>query len=440
MDVKSIVGGAYLPHYKEYTEKHEIKRLPLPREVIIPLNQHIGAPCNPLVSIGDNVTLGQKIGDSDEYISAPIHASVNGTVKAIEKRPGVEGRDEDSIVISTDFASEEPNFQVKNNPDELTTEELKELLKSSGVVGMGGGAFPTYVNINQSQPIEYLLLNGAECEPYLTCDHRQMVEMSEELIKGAEILMHIIGAKKCYIGIEANKPDAIEVLSEQTKGMENMEVVPLASKYPQGYKSHLISAITDRKVPRGARSAELGCIVRNVGTTIAVYEAVVFEKPLIERVVTVSGPMIPQPGNYLIRIGTPIRHILEQCGIEDLTTLEGSKIILGGPMTGMSQYSVQAPIVKNNTGLLVFPPKMVPEWSYHNCVKCGECVSHCPVYLYPNKLSIFAEAEMYPEAEEWDIMDCIECGLCVYQCPSNRPIVQFIKQVKPVIKKMQRSR
>lgn len=440
MNVKSIVGGAYLPHRKESTEKYDIKEIPRPKEIVVPLIQHVGAPCQPLVSVGDKVTMGQKIGDSDEYISAPVHASVNGTVKAIEKRPGVEGNDEDSIVISTDFDQEEPEFEAKNDPDELSDEELKEMLKDSGIVGMGGAAFPTYVNVNQSQPIEYLLLNGAECEPYLTCDHRQMVEMPEKLIKGADILMRIIGAKKCYIGIETNKPDAIEVLSEQTKDLDNMEVVPLASKYPQGYKSHLINAITDRKVPRGARSAELGCIVRNVGTTIAVYEAVVNEKPLIERVVTVSGPQVPEPGNLLIPIGAPIYHVLEQCGIEDINTLDGCKVILGGPMTGMSQYSIHAPIIKNSTGLLVFPPDMVPKWDYHNCVKCGECVDHCPVYLYPNKLSIFSEAEMYPEAEEWDVMDCIECGLCVYQCPSNRPIVQFIKKVKPVIKKMQRSR
>ncbi len=440
MEVKSISAGAFLPHYKDQTEGHEITRLSLPKEVIIPLTQHIGAPCEPLVSVGDEVSVGQKIGDSKEYISAPVHASVSGVVKAIEERPGAEAVEENSIVIETDFENSHPKWEVKNDPDQLEPSELLELLKDSGVVGMGGAAFPTYVNVNQSQPIDTLLLNGAECEPYLTCDHRQMVEMPDELIKGAEILMRIIGASMCYIGIEDNKPEAIELLSEKTREKGHIEVVPLASKYPQGYKSHLINAVTGRRVPRGARSAELGCIVRNVGTTIAVYEAVVYGKPLYERVVTVTGPAIPKPGNFLIRLGTPIHHALRECGLEDFSVLDGGKVVLGGPMTGTAQYSLNAPVIKNSTGLLAFPEKSVPRAEYFNCVRCGECVAHCPVYLYPNKLSIYAEVEMYDEAEEWDVMDCIECGLCVYQCPSQRPIVQFIKQVKPVIKKIQRSR
>ena len=439
MEVKTFKGGAHIPHYKSFTEDKPIAKMSVPQEVVIPLQQHLGAPNVPLVKVGDQVEVGQKIGDSEEFISAPVHASVSGTVKAIEPRPYYEGGETLSVVIETDFDRDQ-DFKLKEprDPKKMSKEEVIKCIREAGIVGMGGAAFPTHVNISQRKAIDSLLLNGAECEPFLTCDHRQMLERPDDLIAGAEIMMNCIGAKTCYMGIEVNKPDAIEILSGKVKDRGDIKIVPLAVKYPQGNKAHLINAITGRNVPRGARSADLGCIVRNVGTTIAGYEAVVYDKPSYERVVTVTGPNLPRAGNYIVRIGTPISHVVKEAGVENL---EDTKIVVGGPMTGMAQSNLEAPVVKSNTGVLILPREMVREdVEYSDCVRCAKCVKQCPVFLYPNTISILAERDRYEEVEKWDVMDCIECGICAYVCPANRPIVKFIKNVKPAIKKLQRSR
>lgn len=440
MEVKTFEGGAHIPHYKSYTEDKNITVMDVPGEVIIPMVQHGGAPCVPLVKAGDKVEVGQKIGDSEEYVSAPVHASVGGTVKAVEPRPYYDGSEVESVVIETDTKNTEFKPQTERNPDDMSVEELKEAIKEAGLVGMGGAAFPTFVNINQSQPIDTLLVNGAECEPFLTCDHRQMAEKAGELISGARIIMRVIGANKCYLGIEVNKPDAIKAVKDAIGNDKSMEVVPLEVKYPQGFKSHLIKAITGRDVPRGARSAELGCIVRNVGTTISAYKAVVYGKPLIERVVTVSGPKVFKAGNYLIKIGTPIGFALQQCGVS-LDQLDNHKVIIGGPMTGLAQDNLEVPIIKNNTGLLVLPPEMAEEeGDYADCVRCGKCVERCPMFLYPNQISTYAEALMLEEATSWNIMDCIECGICAFNCVANRPMVELIQRAKVEIKKLERKK
>ncbi len=433
-DVRTFMGGGTydVPHQKGLTEDKSIVKMATPAEVIIPLHQHSGAPCEPLVEVGDRVTVGQKIGESDAYVSAPVHASVTGTVSAIEPRLTHEGREVESVVITTEGDQQEFEPAEVRDPASMSPEELKEAIKEAGLTGMGGAAFPTFVNINTDQPVDSLILNGAECEPYLTCDHRIMVERADDLIAGGELLMRCIGASKCYIGIEINKPDAIEVLSKKTEDRDDFEIVPLDTKYPQGYKSYLIKAITGRDVPRGARSAALGCIVRNVGTTIAAYDAVVYGKPLIERVITVSGPDVPGAGNYLVRIGTTASHILAECGVEDF---EGGKVIFGGPMTGLAQPHGDIPVIKATTGVLFFPPDMVREdMPYTDCVRCGLCVQHCPNWLYPNQLSILAEHQVLDNIEdEWDIWDCIECGICAYVCPADRPIVHFIKRAKAIV-------
>ena len=432
-DVKTFPGGGtYVPHHKGFTEKKTITRMAAPEQVVISLHQHTGAPCEPLVKVGDRVEIGQKIGEADAYVTAPVHASVSGTVSAIEPRLTHAGEQVQSVVITADEDQGEFEPAEIRDPAQMSAEELKECIKEAGLTGMGGGAFPTYVNINTKEPVDSLILNGAECEPYLTCDHRVMVERVDELVGGAEILMRCIGATKCYIGIETNKPDAIEALSKKTKGKEGFEVVPLDVKYPQGYKSYLIKAVTGRDVPRGARSAALGCIVRNVGTTIAAYEAVVYGKPLIERVITVSGPDVPNSGNYLVRIGTLASHILKEAGLEDLS---GGKVIFGGPMTGLAKPTADVPVIKATTGVLFFPPDLVREdFPYTDCVRCGLCVQHCPNWLYPNQLSILAEHGLLDNIEaEWDLWDCIECGICAYMCPANRPIVHFVKRAKAIV-------
>ncbi|SDY46304.1 electron transport complex subunit RsxC [Tindallia californiensis] len=433
MEAKSFSGGVHVPHYKSYTDHLSIQKMSVPKKVIIPMHQSLGAPCEPLVKAGDKVEVGQKIGDSDEMISAPVHSSVSGTVREVETLWYCSGDVGKSVIIDVEGDKQEFEPTVKRDPSSMSKEEIIEAIREAGIVGMGGASFPTSVNINVRQPVDYLVLNGAECEPFLTCDHRAMVERADELIAGAEIISRVIGAKKCMIGIEVNKPDAIEMLKEKTKDNKLFEIVPLAVKYPQGFKSILIKSVTGRDVKRGARSAEIGCIVRNIGTTIAVYEAVVYGKPLIERIVTVSGPDMHQPGNFMTKIGTPIGHILEHCKIEEV---EGYKAVIGGPMTGQAQETLDAPVIKNSTGVLLLPNEIVREQlPFSNCVRCGKCVERCPMRLYPNQLSMYAETENYEGLEQWNMMDCMECGICVFSCPANRPILEFIKVAKPVVKK-----
>ncbi|SMP45377.1 electron transport complex subunit RsxC [Anoxynatronum buryatiense] len=435
MEMKSFKGGAHVPHFKRYTDRVQIQPMSVPERVTIPMHQCLGAPCEPLVKAGDRVSVGQIIGDSGEMISAPVHASVNGVVEKVETLAYCSGDVAKSVIIKTEGENHSFEPSVKRDPGAMSKEEIIQAIRDAGIVGMGGASFPTHVNVNTRQPVDYLVLNGAECEPFLTCDHRAMVERADELVAGAEILSRVIGAKKCLIGIEVNKPDALETLKEKTKDNELFEIVPLAVKYPQGFKSILIKSATGRDVRRGARSAEIGCIVRNVGTTIAVYEAVVYGKPLIERVITVSGPQVPHPGNFLTKIGTPVGHMLAHCGV---TTYDDMKVILGGPMTGRAQDTLEAPVIKNSTGVLMLPVEMVREHAPHeHCVRCGKCVARCPMRLYPNQLSIFAETENYEGLEAWNIMDCMECGICVFSCPSNRPILEFIRHAKPVVKKME---
>lgn len=438
MEVRTFKeGGADIPHYKSFTENKPITKMAAPEEVVIPLSQHIGAPNEPLVKVGDKVEVGQKIGDVDEFITAPVHASISGTVTAIEPRPAYTGGEIMSVVIKNDGGSQEFVPKEKRDPDKMTVEELRQAIREAGIVGMGGAAFPTHANISTKKPVEFLVLNGAECEPFLTCDHRQMVERAYELVEGARILMRCIGSQKCRIGIEVNKPDAIEAVREKARGYEGIKVVPLAVKYPQGNKDQLIEAAAGKFSVRGVRSADVGCIIRNVGTTIACYDAVVYGKPSIERVVTISGPTVPKSGNYMIKIGTRIGHVLKECGVGDLG---GHKIVLGGPMTGMALTDLDSGVVKGVTGILVLPPDMVrEEVAYSNCVRCGKCVDHCPMLLYPNELSIYAEAEMYDALMEWNIMDCMECGICSYICPAQRPIVHLIRMAKPTVRKMQRA-
>jgi len=440
--VKSFDKGMYIPHHKEYTNEKNITRLlPYPEEVIIPLNQHIGQTVDPLVKPGDRVKVGDKIGDLDEFWSAPVFASVSGVVKSVEERPT--GTDGNCLSVVIEADEEQPEFQIteRKNWQKLSLKELKQLLKENGIVGMGGAACPTHINVSAEDPVPNLILNGAECEPFLTCDHRMMVEWADKLVKGAQILFKIIQAQDCFIGIETNKPDAIEVLEEKTADLDNFHVVPLDTKYPQGYKKTLIKAVTDKEPPMGARSAEVGCIVRNVGTTIAIYEAIVRQKPLFERVTTVSGPdTVPEAGNYIIPIGTTVRHILTSCGV-DINNIEGHKIVMGGAMTGSAVNTLDAPLTKSDTGVLLLPEEMVDVSGEPGpCIRCGKCVDNCPMFLFPNELSLAADAEDYHEAERLHATECAECGICSYVCPSLRPVVESIVQAKPEAKKIRRSK
>ncbi len=449
MTPKTFERGTFLPHYKEYTEHKPITTIELPEEVIIPLHQHTGAPCSPLVKVGDKVKTGQKIGQSDAFVSAAVHSSVDGEVVAIEPRPFFTNTMVESVVIKVAEKQGEPKWK-DNDVNEIGADKIKELIKEAGIVGMGGAAFPTHVKLSPPKAIDAVIINACECEPFLTCDHRYMLEMADELIEGTKLIAKTVGAPKMIFGIETNKGDAIEVIRQKVASENNIEVVELDVKYPQGAEKQLIKAAMDREVPPGKLPFDVGVVVQNVATAIAVYEAVRYEKPLYERVLTVTGDGIARPANIKAPLGTPIGHIIEQCGglkgvpggesprvagftrYPERLTADSlvKKIVMGGPMTGWAQSRLDVPIVKGTSGVLAFSQDMVTESDYQACVRCAKCVEHCPMALYPNYIGVYSETERHELAVEWGAMDCFECGVCVFVCPSNRPIVQFVRDTK----------
>ncbi len=428
MTLKTFNRGVDLPHYKEHSEEKGITAIALPREVVIPLVQHIGAPCKAVVSVGDKVKTGQKIGDSEAFVSAPIFASVDGTVTAIEPRPGFTGDNVESVVIEVSEKQEEPTWSDEDIST-MSGEEIRQTIRGAGIVGMGGAAFPTSVKLSPPKPIDVIIINASECEPFLTCDHRVMVEMAEELVLGAKLIARAVDAQQIIFGVEKNKPDGIEAIKAQIEGEEGIEVIITDVKYPQGAEKQLIYATTGREVPPGKLPLEVGVVVQNVGTAVAVYEACRYGKPLYERVLTVSGDAAANPGNVKVPIGTTIGHVIEQCGgFKD--GKEPGKVVMGGPMTGFAQTRLDVPVVKGTSGILLFSQEMLVKSEHMPCVRCARCVDHCPMYLYPNSISSNAERGFYDAAVEWGAMDCFECGICVYVCPSNRPIVQLVRETK----------
>lgn len=440
--------GVLLPHYKELTEHEPIVSISLPEEIILPMSQHVGAPCNPVVGVGDRVKLGQKIGESPALISAPIHSSVDGVVTAIEERSYYTGGQVNSVVIKPD--KEQGEFVKKNNDaGNLGSDRLRELIRDAGVVGMGGAAFPSHVKLTPPKEIDRVIINACECEPYLTCDHRMLVEMTEMCIEGAKIIAKCVGAPEIIFGIETNKSDAAELIRSQISQDDHISVVMLDVKYPQGAEKQLIKATVNRKVPPGKLPFEVGVVVHNVATCIAICEAVRYEKPLYERVLTVTGDGVAKPANVKALIGTPIGHIIHECGgFKGIGSEEvridtsdvrypayappeaGAKVIMGGPMTGFAQERLDIPIVKGTGGILVFTPEMINASEFLACVRCSNCVQHCPMGLYPNFIGTYAETGRYNRSIDWGALDCFECGVCVYVCPSNRPIVRFVREAK----------
>lgn len=428
MTLKTFNRGVDLPHYKEYSEEKGITTIALPKEVVIPLVQHIGAPCKAVVGVGDKVKTGQKIGDSEAFVSAPIFASVDGTVTAIEPRPSFTGDNVESVVIEVSEKQEEPTWSDEDIST-MSGEEIKQAIRGAGIVGMGGAAFPTSVKLSPPKPIDVIIINASECEPFLTCDHRVMVEMAEELVLGAKLIARAVDAQQVIFGVETNKPDGIEAIKAQIEGEEGIEVIITDVKYPQGAEKQLIYATTGREVPPGKLPLEVGVVVQNVGTAVAVYEACRYGKPLYERVLTVSGDAAANPGNVKVPIGTTIGHVIEECGgFKD--GKEPGKVVMGGPMTGFAQTRLDVPVVKGTSGILLFSEQMLVKSEHMPCVRCARCVDHCPMYLYPNSISSNAERGFYDAAVEWGAMDCFECGICVYVCPSNRPIVQLVRETK----------
>jgi len=405
--------------------------MPEPARVVVPMHQHGGAPCEPTIAVGDLVAAGQKIGDSRSPLSAPVHAPMSGKVTAIETmvhpvypRPVV------SVVIEKDESAPRPAaWETRADWRAMSREEIKERIRAAGVVGLGGAAFPTHIKLSppQGRTVDTLLINGVECEPYLTSDHRLMLEHPEEILEGMRILLKVLGIERAVVCIEQNKPDAISLFRDLCARDGCAEVAALKVKYPQGAEKQLIKAVLGREVPSRGLPYDVGVLVQNVGTARAVYQAVVLGKPLIERVVTVSGEGVRDPQNLLVRIGTPISEVIAEAGG---VTLDGDlKVIMGGPMMGISQYTLDVPVVKGTSGILVLRHDARGE-SGRPCVKCGNCVDACPMVLVPHKLGSLAERGAFAETEAWGLYDCIECGACVYVCSSNRPTLQLIRHAK----------
>ena len=429
---KSFKGGIHPPYNKQLASGKAIVQAPVPAEVTIPLNQHIGAPNSPLVSVGDRVSVGQKIGETEAFVSAPVFSSVAGVVKAIEDVPNFTGDKVKSVIISAD--ADQPRWEPKpgKSIDELSADDIKGIAKGAGLVGMGGAAFPTHVKLSppKDKPVDVVIINGCECEPFLTCDHRLMLERPDDLVAGLKLFMKGVGAERGEIGIEANKMDAVEKVRASVSGEPNIEVEILEVKYPEGAEKQLISAVTGRKVPPGKLPAEVGCLVQNVGTAVAMHEAASTGKPLYERVLTVTGQGIKNPSNFLAKIGTPVAALIEAAG----GTTDGPvKLIMGGPMTGFAQEEPIANVVKGSSGVLVLTDELVDIREEHGCVRCTKCVAACPMYLMPNYIVEAVQKEDWAKAELWGAMDCFECGCCSYTCPAYIPHVQYVRKAKAEI-------
>ncbi len=423
-------GGVHPAGNKELTSQKATVTAAIPKRAIIPLSQHIGAPTKPLVVIGQEVKKGEKIGESGGFVSAPVHASISGKVTAIGSFPHPLGMDVTSIVIESDGKDEwVTGLRETKDYEMLSPDELRKMVSDAGIVGMGGATFPTHVKLSppKEKPIDVVILNGAECEPYLTSDHRLMLEHPTEVVEGLKILMRILNVKKGYIGIEANKPDAVEAMKKAAAASPEVEVWAVQVKYPQGAEKMLIKAIANRTVPAGGLPMDVGVVVQNVGTSAAIYDAVRFGRPLIERYVTVTGRGVREPKNFLARIGTPFTQLVDEAGG---LTEEAAKVVAGGPMMGMSQYTLDVPVIKGTSGILILPRSEVSTKSYGPCIRCARCIDACPMKLQPSLLGLFIEKGHLDDAKDYNLMDCFECGSCTFVCPANRPMVQWVKRAK----------
>lgn len=435
------MGGVHPPENK-FSENAAIETLPLPKQAIVQLGQNLGAPSKPIVKRGDMVKTGQLIAKGEAFISANLHAPVSGKVVKIDDAPDASGYRRPAIIIQV----EEDEWEVSIDQSDvierqikLDKEEIVERIKACGIVGLGGAAFPTHVKlmIPEGKKAEYLLINGVECEPYLTSDHRIMLEKAEEVLIGTKILMKAMGVNKAIIGIENNKPDAINHLNTLVSNYEGIVVQPLKVKYPQGGEKQLIKAVTNREVPSGKLPIEVGCVVSNVGTAFAVYEAVQKNKPLIERVVTITGKAVKKPSNFRVRIGTPVSDLIEAAqGMPDNT----GKIINGGPMMGKALTNLDVPIVKGSSGILLMKKEESNRPQPKPCIRCSKCTVVCPMGLEPYLLAKLAKLSEFEKAEQEQIMDCIECGSCQYTCPSHLPLLDYLRLGKQKVGHLIRTR
>ncbi len=422
-------GGVHPYDGKDLSKDKPVSELLPKGELVFPLSQHIGAPATPIVAVGDTVLRGQKIAEAGGFVSSPIYASVSGTVKAIEPRRVAVGDMVNSIIIESDGEMKEAEFVKTDDVTKLSNEEIIGKIKEAGVVGMGGAGFPTHVKLSPKEPdkIEYIIANCAECEPYLTSDYRRMIEQPEKLVAGMKIVLQLFPKAKGVFGVEDNKPDCIAKLKELVKDEPRMEVAELMTKYPQGGERQLIYAVTKRSINSKMLPADAGCIVDNVETLVAIYNAVALGQPLMNRIFTVTGNAVAEPQNFYICIGTNYQEMLDAAG-----GFKGDckKMIAGGPMMGFALFGLNIPATKTSSALLCFTEDEVEAFKETACINCGRCVEACPELLIPSRLADFSKNGLMDVFEKWHGLECVECGSCSFVCPAKRPLAQAVKTMK----------
>ncbi len=428
--------GVRVAHHKEQTASRPIRRLPFPERLILPLDPHIGKPAVPLVRRGQEVVRGEPIARADGWMSLPIHAPATGRVVALEPMPTPRGPRRPAIVLEVDPAdTQEMGWGEPRDPLAMDRETLIAAIQESGLAGLGGAAFPTHVKLSvpPEQRVDTLLINGCECEPYLTCDHRIMLEQTDDLVTGIRIAMRATGVQEAVIGVENNKPDAVAAIRAGLREEDPIRVVVVESKYPQGAEKMLIKAALGREVPPGGIPAQVGVVVNNVGTMAALGHLLPRGEGLVERVITVAGPAVRRPGNYRVALGTPIEFILRHCGFEG----KMGEFILGGPMMGSAVSAVETPITKGTSGVLMLHEREIEAESRpaEHCIRCGRCVEACPMHLNPCELGWLARKREYDTmAERFHLMDCFECGCCSFVCPASIPLVQYFRIAKSILR------
>lgn len=437
MKTMTFPHGVHPPQLKALTAERAIEKMAAPAKVTIPLLQHFGNAAEPLVKKGDEVYLGQKIGEGESLFSASVHSSVSGKVLLVDNHDHPLGRSIPAVTIASDGQNRLlPSLQGTDDPFSLTPDEIRQRVREAGIVGLGGAAFPTAVKLSppKDKPVDTVIINGCECEPLLTADYRLMLEYPEAILNGAELIRRAVGAERIIIGVEDNKKKAFDLFQENVKS-KAAEVALLKTKYPQGAEKNLIYALLSREVPRGGLPFDVGVVVQNVATTKAIWDAVSNGVPLFERAITVSGDGVVEPKNILVRIGTLFKNVIDFCGgLKERANL----LVMGGPMMGVAQWSLDVPVIKGTSGLLAWKASL--SYFEHSCIRCGRCLEHCPMGLVPTQLMKFVKFDNLTEAENWGILDCVECGCCQYSCPAKILLVHWIRLGKNKIINLRRQK